>query len=192
MRTLAPIASAALAMSPLPLALLVEMDLAQPLALCTAGVNLTLAGATYIGIGPLGKIDPMQDTAGDVRALSFTLSGVPSSMIALALTEPVQGKAVRVKLAIFDAVTLAVLDVRLRWAGWLDVMTISDAAGDGAGAATVSVTAENGGIDLIRPGSSLYSDAEQQRLYPGDVFLQYLADQIDQRIVWPAAAYFKR
>ena len=189
MRTLGPAALAALQRTPLPVALLVEMDLASaPLYLNTSGVDLVLAGITYYGAKGLGKVNAVQDTPAEIKALSFELSGVQSTSIALVLTEPVQGRPVRIKLCIFDPDTYQPLEVEMRWAGVLDVMAISD----GVPGATIQVSAEHIGIDLIRASGSLYSDAEQQRLHPGDPGLQYMADQVDMRIVWPTAAFFKQ
>ena len=37
-----------------------------------------------------------------------------------------------------------------------------------------------------------YTDIDQQRLYPGDLFLQYVTDQAEKTIVWPKAEYFKQ
>lgn len=188
MRTLTSAALAALSRSPVPLAVLVEMDLTAPLNLNTGSLTLALNGTTYLGTAGLGKIEAIQETAAEIRQLKFELSGVPSTSIALALAEPVQGKAVRIKLAIFDPDTYQILDTRLRWAGYLDVMSITD----GAGTATLSVTAEHAGIDLLRPATSLYSDAEQRRLYPGDLFFQYVADQADVRVIWPSASWGRK
>ena len=186
MRTISAAEIAALQSRNVPLAVLVEMALSTPLNLNTSSLDLTIGGITYYGTRGLGAIDSVQETPAEVRQLRFTLSGVPSTSIALALTEPVQGKLVTLKLAIFDPVTYQVLGAHTRWAGRLDVMAISDAAG---GMATLTVTAEHAGIDLIRPGVSLYTDLEQRRLFPGDLFLQYLNDQIEQKIVWPAASW---
>lgn len=186
MRTLSAPAQAALLRSPLPLAVLVEMDLTLPLNLNTASIDLVQNGATYYGTKGLGKIEAIQDTPAEVKQLRFELSAVPSTMISLALQEPVQGKAVRIKLCIFDPDTYQVLDTRLRWSGLLDVFSIEDQAG---GNATLQCTAEHAGIDLIRPTASYYSDSEQRRLNPGDFFFQFNADQVEQRIVWPDASF---
>ena len=145
-------------------------------------------GNTYLGTKRLGKIEPLQDSPSEAKGLRFEMSGVPASQIALARTERVQGKAVRIKVAIFDPATYQVLDQRLRWAGILDVMAISD----GPDTSVIRVSAEHCGIDLLRPGGSIYSDAEQRRLYPGDPSLQFMADQVDQRVVWPAASWGRK
>lgn len=188
MRTLSSAALAALQSNPLPLALLVEMDLTSPLNLNTGSLDLTIDGTTYYGSKGLGKIEPVQESPAEIKPLKFELSGVPSASVALALAEPVQGKAVRVKLALFDPDTYEVIEARLRWAGKLDVMEIED----GPTTATIKVTAEHAAIDLIRPVTSLYSDAEQRRLYSNDPSLQYIADQSEMRIVWPAASWGRK
>jgi hypothetical protein len=187
-RALTTAAANALAAGGMPIVLLIEMDLSSTLNLNTSNLDLVISGTTYYGTRGLGKIAPIGDTPAEVRGLSFEIQGVSSDRLSLALTEPVQGKAVRIKMSIFDPATYTVLDTRLRWAGWLDVMTISEQQGSAA----ISVTAEHAGIDLSRPGSSLYSDPEQQRLNTGDLFLQYMSDQVDQRIVWPAAEFFRK
>lgn len=185
MRTLSSAALAALAGSPVPIAVLVEMDLTTQLLLNNTTMDLTINSTVYTGVGALGKIDDIQETAAEVKPLQFTFSGARSENISLALQEPVQGKAVRIKFAIFDPATYQLLDVRLRWSGVLDVMSIDD----GNGRATITVSGEHAGIDLLRPYASLYSDSEQRRLHPGDLAFQFNADQVEQRIVWPAASW---
>lgn len=183
MRVLSTTAQAIIAGKLVPMVALIEMDLASgPLYLNTGSLDLVISGVTYYGSKGLGKVDPVTDTAAEVRGLSFELSGVPTAMIATALSEPVQGKPVRIKVAVLDPSTYQPVDVRQRWAGQLDVMSIDESSSG----AVVKVSAEHAGIDLLRPITSLYSDTEQRRLYPGDVSLQYMADQAEMRIVWPS------
>jgi len=188
MRTLSTAALAALQRSPLPIAVLLELDLSTPLYLNTSSLTLVVGGNTYLGTAGLGKIEAIQDSPAEVKPLRFELSGVPSSAVSLALSEPVQGKAARVKLVIFDPDTYAGLATYLRWSGLLDVMSLEDGQVTG----TIKVTAEHAGIDLIRPTTSLYSDAEQRRLAANDPGLQYMADQQDMRVIWPAASWGRR
>lgn len=188
MRTLTAPALAALQSRSVPLAILVEMALSTQLNLNTTSLDLVYSGTTYYGTKGLGSINAIQETPNEVRQLQFTLSGVPSTAIALALTEQVQGKLVTVKLAVFDPANYTILDVRTRWAGRLDVMAIDDGSATG----TLTISAEHAGIDLMRPRNVLYTDLDQQRLHPGDTGLQFMNDQVDQNIVWPAASFFKK
>lgn len=186
MRSLSPTAAAALSGSVLLVAILVEMDLEEQLCLNTSSMDLTINGTTYLGAGGLGQIDAIKQAGTDLPQIKFSLAGVQASALALALEEPVQGKAVRIKLAIFDATTGALLDVRLRYAGYLDVMSISD----GKDSATISVTSESSMLDLLRPKGLYYSDADQQALFPGDLAFQYVNDQVEAKIAWPSASFF--
>ena len=188
MRSMTTAGAAALARSPLPLALLVEMDLSAPLFLNSSGVDLSIDGSTYSGTAGLGSVEAIEDTPGEMKALAFTLSGVPESHIALALAEPTRGAAVRVKLGIFDPDTYQLLEVSQKWAGLLEPIGLED----GQASAVLHVAAEHACLDLLRPTYSLYSDAEQQRLYPGDPSLQFMADQADVRVPWPLAAFFRK
>jgi hypothetical protein len=181
-------AAAALDDPSLPLAVLIDMTLTSPLRLCTGGWNLTYGGNTYSAVGGLGSVEPTTESTGQPKGLRFTLSGVPSSMISLALAEPVQGKTVNVYVAIFDPATYTILDAALEWNGTLDTMVISE---DGA-TATITVNAEHAGIDLLRAVPVRYTDMDQQRLFTGDLGFQYVTDQADQTIVWPAASFFRQ
>lgn len=189
MRVLSAQALAAIASPAPPLVLLVEMDLTAPLYLNTSPIDLKIGGIDYWGTKGLGRVDAIRESPAEPPQLRFELSGVPSSMVALALTESIQGKAARIKLAILnpDDYTKA-LDVRLRWAGQLDVFSIVDTPPT----CTLGVSAETAGIDFSRPGDSPYTDAEQQRLFPGDLAFQYLNSQVEQRIVWPTAEFFRK
>lgn len=187
MRILSGAELTALASSPCPLALLVEMDLTVPQYLSTGGNNLSSVDGsiTYAGLQGLGKVGVVSDSPSEIKPLQFELSGVPVDKVSLAETEPVRVKAVRIKLGLFDPSTYRLLRAILIWSGKLDMLTFID----GSPTASIAVQAEHDGADLTRPSTSLYTDAEQQRLYPGDLFFQYVTDQIDQRIVWPDASF---
>lgn len=188
MLTLSSAGQALVAAGVVNLAVLVEMDLATPFYVCTGGQSLTVAGNTYQAVGNAGKIEPVQATPAEIRALQLQMSGVLPSAISLVLQTQVQGKAIRIKLALFDPGTYAVTDTVLLWQGQLDTMRIED----GTDTTTVMVTAEHVGIDLNRPVSAYFTDADQQALFPGDLFFQYVSTQFDQRIVWPAAHFFHK
>lgn len=188
MRTISTAGAAALSGATVCMAMLVEMDLTGPLNLNTSSLGLTINGITYSGVGGLGQIDAVTESAGDLPRLNFTMAGVQPTAIALALSEPVQGAAVRLKMAIFDSTTGAFIDARQRYAGYLDVMSVTD----GKDSATISVSSESAMLDLIRPTGIYYNDIDQQALHPGDQAFQYVNDQVDQRIVWPSAAFFNK
>jgi hypothetical protein len=181
-------AAAALSSHVLPLALLIDMGLSQPVYLNTSSLNITDGGTTWLGVGGLGRIAAIQDSPSEMKGISFELSGANDALLAAALTERVQGKPVAVRLAIFRPSDYALLHVRRIWSGRLDSMVIRD----GRDSSSITVTAEHAGVDLLRTTVVTYSDSEQRRLYGNDPSLQFMADQVDIRIIWPSADFFKQ
>lgn len=186
MRTLPAAALSALSGGTVVLAQLVQMDLSQTLYLSTAGFDLVWDGKTWRGAPGLGTIEAIEDSVGEVKGARFQLAAVASDQIALALAEPYKGKPVTVRTAIFDANTAQVIDAPVEWTGLLDTMTIQEQGGQ----AFIAVTAEHIGLDALRPAVSRYSDADQQRLFPGDRGMEYIVDQVEQPVVWPASSHF--
>ncbi|AKJ28846.1 hypothetical protein [Caldimonas brevitalea] len=189
MRTLSSEVTAALSADRVAIAQLIYMALSQPVYLNTSSWDLQWNGETWRGAAGAGRVDVIDDSPGEIKGLNFELSGVPSEQIALALAEPVQGKTVEIRTAIFDPDTYEVLDAPVEWAGRLDTMSIVETP---EGGAAIAVTAEHVGIDLLRPLVVRYSNPDQQRLYPGDRSLEYVIDQVEQSIVWPAASFHRR
>jgi hypothetical protein len=71
----------------------------------------------------------------------------------------------------------------------LTVSGSTDAVIISGSTATLKVTAEHAALDLLRSTPTLYSDSEQRRLASNDPSLQFMADQVEMRIVWPAASW---
>lgn len=170
----------------IPLVQLVQMDLSATVRLTTAGHVVQWGGQDWLPAG-LGSIEPIEDAAGEVQALQFVLPGVTSEQIAIALTEPVEGKAVRVYDALIDPATGVVADAVLAWSGTLNVPGIEDGP-----TAAVVVTAEHRGLHALRAKPSRYTNDEQQRLHPGDTSLDIDPLTDAAPIAWPAASYFRQ
>lgn len=188
MRFISPAAQAALAGEVVTQALLVEMMLSQPVRLCSANLALTYGGNEYIGTGTLGSVGVAEDSPGEYKNLTFSLSGVALDVVSLALQENARGKRVTVRLATIDPSTATVLDAPIIWAGTIDQMPIQA----GKETASVNVSAEHRGVTFGRAKPLNYTDVDQQRLYPGDTFLRFIQAQSTHQDVWPAAAWFKQ
>lgn len=186
MRTIAAPAAATFGKA-LALAQLVKMDLTSALCVATCRDSIDWNGNTFIG-GRQTSIAPIRDQGGTVAGLSFTLSGIPTALLAIALSEPIQGKTVTVWDALMDPDTQALLDVVQVWRGTLDVMPISV----GPQTSTITVQAEHRGITFARPRGIRYVDSDQQALFPGDRCLEFLVAQSTHADTWPAAAFFQR
>ncbi len=185
MRTIAAPAAALLG-NRLALCLLIEMQLTATLRVATCGVDIDWGGNTFIG-GRIAGVEPIREQGGEIVGVTFSLGGVRTEDLALALGEVVQGKVARVWTALMDPETQAIADVVLTWVGTLDQMSVREDAG-----ASISVTAEHRGITFSRAKTIRYSDADQQRKFPGDRCLEYLVSQSQHQDIWPAAAFFRQ
>lgn len=166
---------------------LVTLDLDSGVQYLTdAPHDIDWNGHTWSSLFGIGTVSEITETDSEIPNLVFTISGVPQSLIALALTEHVQGRACEVLLATLSGTTLSVdPDV---WKGALDVMTIQRNGGE----ATITVTAEHPLARWDQPNLLRFSHEDQQRLYPGDMFFEYAEKMADATITWPAAAFFRR
>lgn len=188
MRILSPAADAALASPHAVAVLFVEMLLTQPIYLSTSAVTITWNAHDWLGTGSMGAIEELRDEAGESTALRFTLSGVSSDLVALALGENVRDKACRVYQPIIDPDTHVVLEVPRAWGGALDYMGTSR---DGA-TATISVVAESTSARFRRAKPLRNNDADHQRLVPGDTSARFITSQSQHKDAWPAASFFRR
>lgn len=167
---------------------LVEMDFTSGLLYaCTAPIDIDWNGHTYLG-GRHLAVDTVAEQGGELQGLRFSLSGVPSEWLALALSEPLQGRSVVVRLALLHPDTHAILHVMPLWRGSMDQMPVRH----GGEASVITVTAEHRGVHLARPKPIRYTDAEQRRLFGGDRCLEYLVSQAQHPDVWPSAEFFKK
>ncbi len=188
MRTLSAAVAAAIAKPVVPLAQLLFLDLSTPQRLNTSAWDLTWGSFVWSGALGIGKIEQVQDSPGEVSGMQFSLIGVDSAHIATALAEPLQGKVATLYTAIFDDVSYQVLDAYVEWSGFLDQMPIREQGNE----AMIAVTAEHAGIDLIRPRVVKYSAADQARIDATDRAFEFVVDQAERPIVWPASTYFQR
>lgn len=178
----------AIAQAVVPVAFFAEFAFASGTVRMWTGLsNLTWDGHTWLPAGDFGGLSPVDETT-EVGAagLTFTLSGVPSTLVATALGDAYRGRTCKLWLATIDAG--AVAGASLIFGGRMDVMKIDD----GGETSVVTIQAENRLIDLTRPRIVRYTDEEQQRLFPGDLGLQYVAKLAEKPIYWgvpsPAAA----
>lgn len=163
---------------------------AAPLRVCSAGYTVQWNGFNWHGVGTLGAIEEVREAeTGEVTGLAFTLSGVESSQLYLALEEKYQGRVVNVYVGFLDLPTHMVLaNPVLEWSGAIDTMAVVDSEGQAA----IRVTAENELFDFGRPSPLYWTDEDQQRLYPGDTGLRFAKQLTDRALVWPAAEFFRR
>ena len=168
--------------STLRIAYIVLMDFAGGDVQLWSGVgNLSWDSLTWTGTGNFGGISAIEEARGvEAPGVQLSLSGIPSAMLALALTDTYQGRAVKVWQALFDASSVLIADPALVFSGYMDVMEIADAGETGA--ITVACVGRN--AELGRTRELRYTNQEQQRLFAGDRGLEYVAALQNKPLSW--------
>lgn len=189
MRTLSATELAALAAPNVAAVLLLEMLYSPtPLRANSSAVDIDFGGQTYLRTGSLGNVDPVRDTTGEITALKFALSGVPSGALALALGSSARNVPTTLRLAILDPDTHAVLGAPVIFAGIGDQTPVTE----GETSSTIAVTAQHLGTVLRRRKPFRNTDADQQRRYAGDTSRRFVVTQAQKKDVWPSADWGRR
>lgn len=163
----------------------VEMDFAGGFVRATnATHNIVWNSVTWIGLGELGSVDVVEESVQlGARGMKLTLSGVDPSLVATALAEHYQNRAVRIYCVPLDEQHRMILTPMQLWAGHMDTMTIAIGS-----SATITVTAENQLAGLLVPRERHYNDADQQAEFPGDLGMIFVDDLMNQKFTWGGVA----
>lgn len=192
MRTIDSAALAELSGAVVSGALLLQIDSSPVLRLTPAAVDIVHGGNTYTGVGQLGTVETVVDSTGAEQTLRFQLSAVDSSLLALALQDSMRGAAVTLRFSILSSTTHAVLDAPQVFAGFVDQTPIVlDQTGDAATFAA-QATALHRGVTAARAKPLRNTDADQQKLVPGDTSRRFVVSQSQHKDVWPSAAFLRR
>lgn len=186
-RNLTPAAAAAVQAEVVMRTVAVELMFdAAPVRLNGSLVPIMIGGVEFAGVGQLGSISTIEETAELQSAgIRLALTGIPRDMLALALTEPCQGRRCTVWEVWLDRETGGVIaDPSVVFRGRMD--TMSARLGE---AATVELTAEDRLTDMDRPNLALYTDEDQRRAHPNDGFFRFVPSTAEKEIVWPAASF---
>jgi hypothetical protein len=145
--------------------------------------DIVIAGETYLGVGALGTISPMEEGA-ETRAygMSVGITGLPRDAITIALTEEYQGRPATVYAVQVNANGAPIGTTPVIFRGRMDQMSV-----DLGETVAVTVRLENRMADWERPRVRRYTNEDQQRAYPGDLGFQFLTATVDKDIVWPGS-----
>lgn len=185
----------------------VDLMLDTPIYFWTGLGDLTIGGVTYTGAGNLLDVNTASET-GDIRAANATLalSGIPGSLISVALQTKYHGRIARIKFGLTGldedfllqengdfllqengaAISISVGDgevLTTLFVGYMDQMTIDE----GPEASTISLTLESKLVDLERPRPIRYTTEGQRVRFPDsvpDLAFEYINDLQDKPLMW--------
>lgn len=159
----------------------VELDFASgTLRANSSPYTLTINGNSFLGVGLLGGIVPVEETSElGAYQMAMRLSGVPRDRVALALAEHVQGRDCSVWFVTLDESHAVVASPVKIFGGRIDNMLVT--MGD---TCDVTVTVENVLADWDRPRIRRYTDEDQKSVYAGDRFFEYVPAMQEKELVW--------
>lgn len=181
-RDLTSAASAALTASNVKLALLFQADFDSGTTRAWTGLgDLSWNSQTWYGTGNYLTIGGIEET-NEIKATgtTVTLSGIPSELVSIALSEDYQGRAMTIWLALFDSSNAIISDPIQVLSGRMDIMEIQE----GGETATISVSVENRLIDLERPRVRRYTNEDQKIDYPNDKGFEFVPSIQEKQIIW--------
>lgn len=152
------------------------------LRLWTGSSAITYNAESYTGLGNLiGVSMPKETSDGSASGVTFSISGIPSSHISLALSNTYQNAPCYLWFACMATSSTFVADPYLMFSGLMDVAELSD---DGE-TATISVKAE-GFAYGVGPSSERRTDQDQREKYSSDRSLRFIADLQNKEFTWGA------
>ena len=158
-------------------------------------------GTEWFGLGQLLNISSIEETSEmAVKGATISLSGIPSELLSLALSEPYQGRVAKIYFGTFSKGSLLQQSgsyillqdgskINLQdgskgfnelFSGYMDQMNIEE----GGEASTITMSVENKLIDLERARVGRYTSGYQKSIYPNDLGLDFIEDLQDKQIPW--------
>jgi len=176
------------------------------LRLWTGFGTLVYNGQDYYGTGNLLDISSVEEsTELGAKGATLTLSGVPSEVISLALTEAYQGRTCNIHFGLIQKGSLelessqevlqdyikledggkitlerVIVDLTQLFTGYMDQMSINE----GPDTSTVELKLENKLIDLERPRVGRFTSQHQKSIYPEDKGLDFVESLQDTTLNW--------
>ena len=174
----------------------------ETIRMWTGQGTLVLAdGTEWFGLGQLLNISSIEETSEmAVKGATVSLSGIPSNLLSLALSEPYQGRVCKIYFGTLsygailqeDGAYILLQDgskilveagekgFNELFSGYMDQMNIEE----GSDTSTIEMSVENKLIDLERARVARYTSGYQKSLYPNDLGLDFIEDLQDKKIPW--------
>lgn len=141
----------------------------------------TMGGDDYLGVGNLGGVSQIaESTQLNANGVDFTLSGIPSAYIQLALAEPYKYKPVTLNIALLDSAGVVEGDPFILFKGRMDVMSIRE----GADTSMITLRSESILKALDREGGRKFSYQSHRIDYPTDLYFNQLNVIQNQELIF--------
>lgn len=177
MRTVpGPIATALAGGATMPVLALELLFDSGAVRLWTGVGNITINGDTYLGVQDIITMSPAAENSElESSNLTVTLSGLDAGIIAVALSEPYQGRTARLWFTVQGEPQAVEI-----YSGYMNQLSPFD---DGKNA-TLTLEIESRLLDLEKVNGWRYTQETMESLYPGDTFFRYVSKLADKDIDW--------
>jgi len=142
--------------------------------------QIIIDGLPFEGTGELLSISSIEETS-EIAASGITLnlSSIPQDLLAVALSEPYQGRMCKVYFGFFSENVSTPVRFEI-FSGYMDEMNILESEET----STIELRVENKLIDLERPRIRRYTSQDQKSEYPSDVGFDFMETLQDKVVVW--------
>ncbi len=162
-----------------PCVLIKALFTSGTVALWSGYGDITYDGQVYQGAGYLLGISEVRETQTlEANGFTVSLSGIPSDMLSIALSEPYQGRRIVTYLGMMDSSGL-ISAVQISGA-IMDVMTIED----NGTSATCAIQCEDDLVLLRKPVDAYLTPEDQKARYIDDKGLDFVPALQDKEITW--------
>lgn len=148
--------------------------------------GISLGGVSYEPIAAVGSISPVKESPGaKASGITITLSGIKPELVSLLQAEPCLNRKVLVHMAVTDEHWAFDYDqIILYFSGKIDSIS-----GQSGATASLSIAVRSRLADWERTRNLKYTDADQQKLHPGDKGMEFIAQLSQKKIIWPKAKF---
>ena len=143
--------------------------------------DLSFDSVTYTGLGDLLSISDIKETS-DISAtgINVSLSGVKTSLIAIAKDQDYQGRELTVRLGAFNESGSLIADPVIIFSGFMDTMTIAEAGVY----SSITIAVENKLVAFERAKIRRYTAEDQKIEYPADKGFEFVTSIVQKEIFW--------
>lgn len=150
------------------------------LRLCIGPYSITSGGNLYQHTGAALAVEPHGETADGTEGLQFTMTALPAGIFDLVVDEPYQRRLVRMLEQRFNADDTPADVASVEYIGRMVKLTSQEDPKSRTW--TVQVQTEQFDAEGRRARNIRFSDAEQQRRYPGDLGAEFAAS-LEERVM---------
>tara|TARA_R110000823_G_scaffold93197_1_gene204155 strand:- start:50 stop:652 length:603 start_codon:yes stop_codon:yes gene_type:complete len=143
--------------------------------------DLSFDSVTYTGLGDLLSISEIKETS-DISAtgINVSLSGVKTSLIAIAKDQDYQGRELTVRLGAFNESGSLIADPVIIFSGFMDTMTIAEAGAY----SSITIAVENKLVAFERAKVRRYTAEDQKIEHPADKGFEFVTSIVQKEIFW--------